>query len=81
MCARNPDASRPTFSLCLIARLDIPARVIITEYVDVANAFFDGAQPGLVNGVLDTLARRLRPDEFGGANPKAENGGQTAKIG
>lgn len=48
----------------LVARLDIPARVIITEYVDVANAFFDGSQPGLVNGVLDTLARLLRQGEL-----------------
>ncbi len=51
----------------LVARLDIPARVIITEYVDVANAFFDGSQPGLVNGVLDTLARLLRHGELAGS--------------
>ena len=48
----------------LAARVDIPARVIITEYVDVANAFFDEGQPALVNGVLDGLARRLRGDEL-----------------
>ena len=48
----------------LVARVDIPARVIITEYVDVANAFFDEGQPGLVNGVLDALARLLRHGEL-----------------
>jgi N utilization substance protein B len=30
----------------------------------VAKAFFEGEVPGMVNGVLDALARRLRPDEF-----------------
>jgi N utilization substance protein B len=45
-------------------RPDIPARVAITEYVDVAHAFFDGAEPGLVNGVLDRIARGHRPGEM-----------------
>jgi N utilization substance protein B len=48
----------------LIERHDIPARVAITEYVDIANAFFDADEPGLVNGVLDRVAREVRPDEF-----------------
>lgn len=48
----------------LMARSDIPARVVITEYVDVAHAFFAGEEPGLVNGVLDRLARALRPAEM-----------------
>ena len=47
-------------------RPDIPARVVITEYVDVAHAFFDGAEPGLVNGVLDRVAREHRPGEMTG---------------
>lgn len=51
----------------LIARVDVPARVIISEYLDVAHAFFSGAEPGFVNGVLDRLAHRLRPGELGGA--------------
>jgi N utilization substance protein B len=50
----------------LLARPDVPARVVIDEYVDVAHAFFDGAEPGLVNGVLDGLGRRLRPGELKG---------------
>jgi N utilization substance protein B len=48
----------------LSAKADVPARVVITEYVDVAKAFFDGDEPRIVNGVLDALARRLRPGEF-----------------
>ena len=48
----------------LLARKDVPARVIITEYVDVAKAFFVDDEPKLVNGVLDRLARELRPQEF-----------------
>jgi N utilization substance protein B len=38
----------------------IPAGVIINDYVDVARSFFNGKEPGLVNGVLDKLAGKLR---------------------
>lgn len=48
-------------------RRDIPARVVVSEYVDVANAFVDRDETGLVNAVLDTLARKLRGEEFGRA--------------
>ncbi len=51
----------------LMARADVPARVVISEYVDIAHAFFAGKEPGLVNGVLDKLARVLRAPEFGAA--------------
>lgn len=44
----------------LVARGDIGARTIISEYVDMAHAFFDGPEPALVNGVLDRLARTVR---------------------
>ncbi len=44
-----------------------PAKVVINEYMDVAHGFFDGDEPGLANGVLDRLARLLRPAEFVGA--------------
>lgn len=47
----------------LLADAEVPAPVVITEYVDVAHAFFAGSEPALVNGVLDRLARSLRPDE------------------
>ncbi len=48
----------------LMKRKDIPARVVIAEYVDVAKAFFVEDEPKIVNGVLDKLARGLRAAEF-----------------
>jgi N utilization substance protein B len=45
-------------------RSDVPARVVISEYVDVANAFVDREETGMVNAVLDQLARKLRATEF-----------------
>ncbi len=45
-------------------RRDVPARVVIKEYVDVANAFVDRDETGLVNAVLDQIGRRFRADEF-----------------
>lgn len=45
-------------------RPQVPAIVVIKEYVDVADAFFDGREPALVNGFLDHLGRELRPAEF-----------------
>lgn len=47
----------------LLSRLDIDAPVIITEYVRIAEAFFDGGEPKLANGVLDNLATTLRNRE------------------
>ncbi len=38
----------------------IPVGIIINDYVDVARAFFNGKEPGLVNGMLDKLAGVLR---------------------
>jgi N utilization substance protein B len=43
---------------------DVPARVVVTEYVDVAHAFVDKDETGMVNAVLDQLARNFRKDEF-----------------
>jgi N utilization substance protein B len=48
----------------LLKRGDIPARVVIKEYVDVAGAFFDRDEAGMINAVLDTLARKARAEEF-----------------
>ena len=48
----------------LIHRNDVPARVIISEYVDVANAFVDREETGMINAVLDQLARNFRKHEF-----------------
>jgi N utilization substance protein B len=43
---------------------EVPARVAISEYVEVAHAFFEGEEPKVVNGVLDGIARKLRPGEL-----------------
>ena len=48
----------------LVERRDVPARVAINEYINVAHAFFDDEEPKVVNGILDKLARQLRPAEF-----------------
>ncbi|MEO0682227.1 MAG: transcription antitermination factor NusB [Pseudomonadota bacterium] len=49
----------------LFDRDDTPPKVVISEYVDVAKAFFpEGKEPGLVNAVLDKLAREARPGAF-----------------
>lgn len=48
----------------LRARPEIPARVIITEYVDVAAAFLASDETGMINAVLDHIARKLRASEF-----------------
>ena len=45
----------------LLRRRDIPAGVVITEYVDIAKAFYEDDAPGLVHGVLDTIAKQLAP--------------------
>ena len=49
----------------LIERREIPAKVVISQYVDVAKDFFDGDEPKVVNGVLDKLAREQRAGEMG----------------
>jgi len=46
----------------LLARGEVPPRVVITEYVDIAHAFFEGREPAFVNAVLDRLAHVLRED-------------------
>lgn len=44
---------------------ETPPKVVITEYVDVARAFFtDGKEPKFVNAVLDHMAREARPEAF-----------------
>jgi len=49
----------------LAQKRDVPARVVVSEYVDVAHAFVDGDETGMVNAVLDQLARQFRGAEFG----------------
>jgi N utilization substance protein B len=45
-------------------RLDVPARVSINEYVEVAHAFYDQGEPTFVNSVLDRVAREVRSAEL-----------------
>ena len=44
----------------LIARPDVPAASVISEYIDVAHAFFDKRETGFVNGLLDAIAKTAR---------------------
>ncbi|HTJ58922.1 MAG TPA: transcription antitermination factor NusB [Devosiaceae bacterium] len=43
----------------LLRRRDIPQKVVITEYVDIAKAFYADDAPGMVNGVLDAIAKTI----------------------
>jgi transcription antitermination protein NusB len=56
----------------LVARRDVPARVVIDEYVELARDFFEGDEPAFVNAVLDRLAHRKRATEFGEIPPDDE---------
>ncbi len=47
----------------LSSRPDIPAKVIINEYLEVAHAFFTGKEPALVNAVLDRMAAAMIRDD------------------
>ena len=48
----------------ILFRRDVPARAAISEYVDVTRAFYGEDEPGLVNAVLDAVARETRGDEL-----------------
>jgi len=45
----------------LLARADVPVGTAISEYVDVAHAFFEEREAKFVNGVLDAVAKTVRP--------------------
>jgi N utilization substance protein B len=45
-------------------RKDVPGRVVVSEYVDVAHAFVEAEETGMVNAVLDQIARQFRAGEF-----------------
>ena len=45
----------------LLARKDVPVASVISEYVDVADAFYDAREKGFVNGLLDAIAKVARP--------------------
>lgn len=48
----------------LLHRQDVPAKVAINEYVDIAHAFYDQGEPSFVNSVLDRVARLARASEL-----------------
>jgi N utilization substance protein B len=56
----------------LAMRDDVPARVVISEYLDIAHAFFGDEEPRVVNGILDRLARKARSKEL--ASREASSG-------
>jgi N utilization substance protein B len=49
----------------LMKRADVPVAVIVSEYVDIAKAFYEEDEPKLVNAVLDRVARRVRGEGRG----------------
>lgn len=49
----------------LVERRDVPAKVVVNEYVNIAKDFFSGDEPKVVNAVLDKIARAQRAGEFG----------------
>jgi len=49
----------------LLARPDVPVGSVISEYVDVAHAFYDRRESGFVNGLLDAIAKEVRPARTG----------------
>jgi len=53
----------------LLVHVDVHPRIAISEYADVSHAFFAGREPAMVNGVLDKLARTLRPDDLAAPDP------------
>jgi len=48
----------------IVLRTDVPAKVAIDEYVEIARDFFEGDETKFVNGVLDAIARTERPEEI-----------------
>ena len=48
----------------LVHRKDVPVRVAINEYVEIAHAFYDQGEPNFINSVLDRVARQTRAAEL-----------------
>lgn len=55
----------------ILRRSDVPARVSLNEYVDLAHAFFQGEEPKVVNGLLDRIAKEVRSDELAPAGSRS----------
>jgi N utilization substance protein B len=49
----------------LVARIDVPTGSVISEYVDVAKAFYDKRETSFVNGLLDAIAKDVRQSQSG----------------
>ncbi len=49
---------------------DVPVKVVINEYVDIASSFYDDKKVTFVNSILDNLAKKYRPEEFGAKESK-----------
>nr|WP_153317415.1 transcription antitermination factor NusB [Sinorhizobium medicae] len=47
----------------ILERKDVPVPVIVTEYVEIAKAFFQDEEPKLVNAVLDRIAKQVRGEQ------------------
>jgi len=63
-------AALRTATFELIARNDVPPKVVIDEYVEIARAFFDaGEEPAFLNGVLHRIASTYRAGEMDTAEP------------
>jgi N utilization substance protein B len=45
----------------LVADIGLPPQIILDEYVSIAHAFFEGAEPKFINGLLDAVSRDVRP--------------------
>jgi len=58
----------------LIGRHDVPAKVAVNEYLDVARAFFGDEETGLINRTLDRIARAEREQEMAGTQPPPSGG-------
>lgn len=61
-----------TYELLVLS--DVPAKVVISEYMDIADAFFAGREPALINGVLDRIAHKIREDDLPSASPSDDQG-------
>ena len=60
----------------LLAMSDVPAKVVISEYMDIGDAFFGGKELSLINAVLDRIAHNIREGDFEteGRAPKGGEG-------
>lgn len=44
----------------LVDNISLPPQILLDEYVSIAHAFFEGAEPKFINGLLDAVARDVR---------------------